>query len=110
MNQLQLNNYFKEKWTYKDKQVQLIHLDEFKLNIVLKHLKYSKVKEFNSKDKSYWLKAVNAVLNHKLDNNLKLVDKLLSIKREERADRFVTNLCNNIKQMKFINRINKTIS
>jgi|ERR1700751_535925 len=97
--------YKNEKWTFKGKSYSLKSMNIHNLNLTLNYLKKDPKGKSHNKPKSYWIEAINFMINYKNDENIKhLANKLLDI-RYKKADIFVTKLCDSIKQMKFINQL-----
>lgn len=92
-------------WIYKGKSTKLDNMSIHNLNLTLNYLqKNPNGKQFNIL-KSKWIEAIKEVLKHKDSDNIKhLANKLIDI-RYKKANIFVTNLCDSIKQMKFINQL-----
>lgn len=92
-------------WIYKGKSTKLGNMSIYNLNLTLNYLNKNPNSKQFGKSKSNWIEAIKEVLKHKDSENMKhIANKLMDI-RYKKANIFVTKLCDNIKQMKFINQL-----
>lgn len=99
-------NVFKElMWLYKGKSTKLGNMSIHNLNLTLNYLNKNPNSKQFGKSKFTWIEAIKEVLKHKDAENMKHISNKLIDIRYKKADIFVTQLCNNIKQMKFINQL-----